>query len=172
MLHPMSVQRRRDPRLPGPALEDVETIVNGERVTSYELSDTDKLIASAQQDALDQVRVMWGLDRDDWLMAIEELAKAHPEVAKVILCRWCDISVAAAAHDSREPDEWGWLKLADLYHRAGDHGAEHDVLAEWLSHWPADRDTAPRARARIIERLEKDRCGVHRGQAQEEGRHP
>lgn len=147
----MSHRRRRDPRLPGPALEDVETTVDGRTVTSYGLSDLDELIAAAHQDALDEKRVMWGIDRDDWLLAAEELATTHPELATVILCRWCDVSVAAQAHDSREPDLYGWEKLADLYHREGDHGAEHDVLQEWLSHW-GGRDT-PAGHDRIAARV-------------------
>ena len=153
----MTTQRRRDPRLPGPALEDVETTVGGVPVTSRDLSDLDKLIAGAHQDALDEKRLMWGLDRDDWLLAIEELTTTRPEVATVLLCRWCDIAVEASAHDSREPDSWGFNRLADLYHAAGDHGAEHDLLAEWVGHW-SGRDTAPRDLSRITKRLETG-CG-------------
>lgn len=154
----MSVQRRRDPRLPGPRLEDVSTMVGGEDVTARRLSLIDEVIAAAHQDALDQKRYMWGLDRDEWLVAAEELKATHPEFAKLILCRWCDIAIQAMEHDSREPDPHGFMKLADLYHREGDHGAEHDLLAEFLTYWPADRDTAPRNLPRIKQRV-RNGCG-------------
>lgn len=152
----MSARRHRDPRLPGPRLEDVTTTVAGHTVTSHGLSPVDTLIAAAHQDALERVRRMWGLDRDDWLLAVEELARTHPQVATVILCRWCDTAVVASHHDAREPDPWGFERLADLYHREGDHGAEHDVLTEWLGHWKG-RDP-PAAHARITRRV-ADGCG-------------
>ena len=136
----MSAHRRRDPRLPGPNQEDVQTSVNGELVASYALSPVDEVIVAAHQDALDRVRYMWGLDRDDWLVAAEELTKTHPEFAKLILCRWCDAAVAAQKHDSRCPESWGFFKLAALYRSQKDYGAEIDVLEEWLSYWPEERD--------------------------------
>lgn len=154
-------RRRRDPRLPGPMLEDVSTTVGGELVASYELSETDALIATAHQDALDEVRTMWGLDRDDWLIAAEELTHEHPELAKIILCRWCDISIEAQKHDSRAPEAYGWIMLADLYHRAGDHGAEHDTLREWTSYWGEGRGTTSPDKPRIVKRLEAG-CGLRR----------
>lgn len=152
----MTHRRRRDPRLPGPNMEDVETSVNGEPVASYGLSDVDTLIAAAHQDALERVRHMWGLDRDDWLLAAEELVDTHPELAKVILCRWCDIAVEAMEHDSREPSAWGFERLANLYHRTGDHGAEADILREFLEHWE-NRET-PTGYHRIARRAEAG-CG-------------
>lgn len=138
----MSARRRRDPRLPGPNQEDVETSLDGELVASYALSPVDEVIVAAHQDALDRVRYMWGLDRDDWLVAAEELTRTHPEFAKLILCRWCDAAVAASAHDSRAPEGWGFERLATLYHKLGDHGAEQDTLDEFIEHWKG-RETPP-----------------------------
>jgi hypothetical protein len=152
----VSIQRRRDPRLPGSGLEDVETVVDGQRVVSYELSDLDKLIATSHQDALDEKRVMWGLDRDDWLLAMEALQKeGHLEAAALISRRWCDIAIAARGHDSREPDWVGFQRLASIRRSQRDRAAELAILDEWLSYWPADRWRGDKERDRVVERRDR-----------------
>ena len=155
----MTARRMRDPRLPyEDPLEDVEVMVNGETIRYDRLSPVDELIIAANNEELTTRRIMWGLDRDDWLLAISELARdGHLDAAILIARRWCDVATTLVQYDRREPDPHGFEVLARLHHKAGDHAAEAATLREWLAAWDDNRGRTHGARRRITAKLER-RC--------------
>lgn len=153
---PHNAVRRRDPRLPGwSILEDVETVIGGERVRSVPpLSPVDALIVEANDRELRSRRRFWGRDRDDWLLPADDALRAGDYAACVRIMRaWCHTSSRLAQFDNREPDWFGYWMLARAYRGMADTAREEATIRAWLAHWPPDREATNRNRERATRRL-------------------
>lgn len=154
----MTAQRRRDPRAHHEhgIMEDVEVVAGGQIARWAGVAPADMVIIAAHQAELDRIRPMWGLDMDAWLLPAEELLDTHPDLAAVVAREWCDTAVRCAPHDDRAPDYFGFEVLAKALHKLGRHDDERAAVEEWLTHWPADRETGrPSDRRNALKRLER-----------------